>query len=45
MREELLVLVLSGAWMSCNERRVVKYESNKSVSVERWLMIRGVEFI
>ena len=40
---ELLVLVLSGAWMSSKEWRVVKYESSKSVTVEEGLMMRGVD--
>ena len=39
MREELLVLVISGAWLSSNERRVIKYESNKSVKMEGGLVL------
>ena len=41
MHEDLLVFVLSGGWMSSNERRVVKYESSRSVRVEERLVKRG----
>ena len=44
MREDLLVFVLSGAWLSCNERRLVKYESSSSVRVDVGLVMREVEF-
>ena len=33
MREDLLVFIMNVAWMSGNERRVVKYESTWSVRV------------
>ena len=33
VREDLLDLVMSGAWRSSRERRVVKYESRRSVRV------------
>ena len=33
VREDLLDLVMSGAWRSSGERRVVKYESRRSVKV------------
>ena len=33
VREDLLDLVMSGAWRSSSERRVVKYESRRSLSV------------
>ena len=32
-REDLLDLVISGAWRSSSERRMVKYESRRSVRV------------
>ena len=44
VREDLLDLVISGAWRSCRERRVVKYESRKSVRVSGGFVMRGVEF-
>ena len=33
VRKDLLDLVMSGAWRSNSERRVVKYESRRSVRV------------
>ena len=33
VREDLLDFVMSGAWRSSSERRVVKYESRRSVRV------------
>ena len=33
MREDLLDLVMSGAWRSSSERRMVKYELRRSVRV------------
>ena len=33
VREDLLDLVMNGAWRSSSERRVVKYESRRSVRV------------
>ena len=33
VRDDLLDLVMSGAWRSSSERRVVKYESRRSVRV------------
>ena len=44
VREDLLDLVMSGAWRSSSERRVVKYESRKSVRVTGGFVMRGVEF-
>ena len=43
MREKLVILVLSCAWKSRNERMVVKCESNKSSRVDGRLVVRGVE--
>ena len=43
VREDLLNLVMSGAWRSSSERRVVKYESSRSVRMsERFVMRRMV---
>ena len=44
VREDLLDLVMSGAWRSSSERRVVKYESRRSVRVTGGFVMRGVEF-
>ena len=44
VRENLLDLVLSGAWRLSSERRVVKYESRRSVRVTGGFVMRGVEF-
>ena len=44
MLGKLLVLVLSGGWMSSNEQMVVKYESSKSVRAGGGVMMRGLEF-
>ena len=38
VREYLLDLVMSGAWRSRSERRVVKYESRRSVRVSGGLL-------
>ena len=43
VREDLLDLVMSGAWRSSSERRVVKYESRRSVRVTGGFVMRGVE--
>ena len=43
VRNELLVLVMSGALRSSNERRVVNYESRRSVRVRGGLVMREVE--
>ena len=42
--EDLLDLVMSVAWRSISERRVVKYESRRSVRVTGGFVMRGVEF-
>ena len=44
VREDLLDLVMNGAWRSSSERSVVKYESRRSVRVTGGFVIRGVEF-
>ena len=44
VREDLLELVMSGAWRSSSERRVVKYESRRSVWMIRGFVMRGVKF-
>ena len=45
VREDLLDLVMSGAWWrSSSERRVVKYESRRSVRVTGGFVMRGVKF-
>ena len=44
VREDLLYFVMSGAWRSSSERRVVKYESRRSVRVTGGFVMRGVEF-
>ena len=44
VREDLLDLVMSGAWRSSSERRVVKYESRRSVRVTGGFVMRGVKF-
>ena len=44
VREDLLDLTMSGAWRSSSERRVVKYESRRSVRVTGGFVMRGVEF-
>ena len=44
VREDLLDLAMSGAWRSSSERRVVKYESRRSVRVTGGFVMRGVEF-
>ena len=42
--EDLLDLVMSGAWRSSSERRVVKYEWRRSVRVTGGFVMREVEF-
>ena len=44
VREDLLDFVLRGAWRSSSERRVVKYESRRSVKVTGEFVMREVEF-
>ena len=44
VRKDLLDLVMSGAWRSSSERRVVTYESRRSVRVTGGFVMRGVEF-
>ena len=44
VREDLFDLVMSGVWRSSSERRVVKYESRRSVRMSGWFAMRGVEF-
>ena len=44
VREDLLDLVMSGAWRSSSERRMVKYELRRSVRVSGGFGMRGVEF-
>ena len=44
VREDLLDLVMSGAWRSSSERRVGKYESRRSVRVSGGFVMRGVKF-
>ena len=41
VREDLLDLVMSGAWRSSSERRVVKYESRRSVRVTGGIFYEG----
>ena len=36
--------MIIGAWMPSNERKMVKYESRRSVRVREGLVMRGVEF-
>ena len=44
VREDLLDLVMTGAWRSSSERRVMKYESRRSVRVTGGFVMSGVEF-
>ena len=44
VREDFLDLVMSGAWRSSSERRVVTYESRRSARVSGGFVMRGVEF-
>ena len=44
VREDLLDLVMTGAWRSSSERRVLKYESKRLVRVTGEIVLRGVEF-
>ena len=44
VREDLLDLVMISAWRSSTERRVVKYESSRSVRVSGRFVMKGVEF-
>ena len=41
VQEDLLDLVMSGAWRSSSERRVVNYESKRSVRMTVGFVIRG----
>ena len=40
VREDLLDLVMSGGWRSSSERRVVKYESRRSIRMSGGFVIR-----
>ena len=44
VREDLLDLVMSGAWRSSSERRVVKYDSRRSVRMTVGFVMRKFEF-
>ena len=44
VRADLLDLVMSDARRSSSERRVVKYESRRSVRMTGGFVMRGVEF-
>ena len=44
VREDLLDLVMIGACRLSSERRVVKYESRRSVRVSGGFVMRGVKF-
>ena len=44
VREDVLDLIMSGAWRSSSERWVMKYESRRSVRVTGGIVMRGVEF-
>ena len=44
VRKDLLDLVMNGAWRSISERRVLKYESRRSVRVTGGFVMRGMEF-
>ena len=44
IREDLLDLVISGAWRSSSERRVLMYESRMLVRVIGGFVMRVVEF-